>query len=511
MSIMKTILELSHTEARSYFLKQENYCSIKLPPYFDFQSLLNELSKKIGCKPLGDLNKNLSLAKKDKKIEYYPENNENVNYTIYTNKDGQLAWRPLQLINPVIYVCLVHSITEENNWKAITDRFKKFCKNENIICSSIPIVKVENNNDETKTKDTILNWWQEIEQESIESALDFSCMLNTDIVDCYGSIYTHSIPWALHSKKVAKEKRTDKKLIGNNVDSLIQSMSYSQTNGIPQGSVLMDFIAEMVLGYADILLSEKIAEYDKIGEYKILRYRDDYRIFTKTQEDAVKIVKLLSEVLQGLNFKINSQKTFISNNIIKDSVKPDKLYWNESKQGEKTLQKHLLLIYSLAEKHPNSGSLSKALDKFHNRIHPLSIFKDENVKILCSILIEIACKNPRTYPIICACLGKILSVEVNQEFKEKIYSSIKVKGTQIPNVGHLEIWLQRLTVKENKGEKYDEKLCKKVYKPKTEIWNNVWLRKEFKDIFNKHSIINHEKIEKMPSTIEPKEVKVFDY
>jgi hypothetical protein len=34
-------------------------------------------------------------------------------------------------------------------------------------------------------------------------------------------------------------------------------MRHGQTNGIPQGSVLMDFIAEMVLGYADTLITKK--------------------------------------------------------------------------------------------------------------------------------------------------------------------------------------------------------------------------------------------------------------
>lgn len=35
-------------------------------------------------------------------------------------------------------------------------------------------------------------------------------------------------------------------------------MQYGQTNGIPQGSVLFDFIAEIVLGYADLLLYEDL-------------------------------------------------------------------------------------------------------------------------------------------------------------------------------------------------------------------------------------------------------------
>ena len=32
-------------------------------------------------------------------------------------------------------------------------------------------------------------------------------MLRTDILDFYGSVYTHSIPWALHTKEVAKKNR----------------------------------------------------------------------------------------------------------------------------------------------------------------------------------------------------------------------------------------------------------------------------------------------------------------
>jgi hypothetical protein len=60
----------------------------------------------------------------------------------------------------------------------------------------------------------------------------------------------------------------------------MQGMNYGQTNGIPQGSVLMDFIAEMVLGYIDERLSECL---DKNMNYHIIRYRDDYRIFTNNK------------------------------------------------------------------------------------------------------------------------------------------------------------------------------------------------------------------------------------
>ena len=62
----------------------------------------------------------------------------------------------------------------------------------------------------------------------------------------------------MHTKETAKKDRNKKELIGNSIDRNIQSMQYGQTNGIPQGSTLMDFIAEMVLGYIDLELSEAI-------------------------------------------------------------------------------------------------------------------------------------------------------------------------------------------------------------------------------------------------------------
>ena len=73
-------------------------------------------------------------------------------------------------------------------------------------------------------------------------------------------------------------------------------MSYGQTNGIPQGSTLMDFIAEILLGYADCLLYNKLKE-KKISDYRILRYRDDYRIFVHSSQEGELVVKVLTETL----------------------------------------------------------------------------------------------------------------------------------------------------------------------------------------------------------------------
>jgi hypothetical protein len=498
---MKTILELNHSEARQFFLKQESYCSIELPEYFVFNKLLSNISAAIS----GSLSSNQLKEAKSR---------DDLNYTFYYNKDGKFAWRPLQIINPAIYVYLVHKITTQDNWEFMVKRFNKFQENQQIKCYSIPSESEEENKSDKANQ--VTNWWNTIEQQSLELALQYEQFLNTDITDCYGSIYTHTITWALHDKEtvkkdvVAGKKSKPQIYIGNDIDITLQSMQYAQTNGIPQGSVLMDFIAEMVLGYADLLLSNKIQEA-KIEEYQILRYRDDYRIFTNSQEDTHKIAKFLTEVLIGLNLKLNSNKTFTSTDIIQDAVKPDKLYWLGSKKGEKTLQKTLLLIHSLAKKYPNSGSVVRTLSDFQKRLYKMKDEKieRENLQVLISIVVDLAYKNPKTYPMATAVLSKLLSHFENDEIITMI-SSIETKFNKIPNVGHLQIWLQRLTIKIDQSKEYTEKLCQKVLDNRIQIWNIDWLNDKIKKIVTNTQIIDTGCIYNMDFIMTPEEVQLFN-
>ncbi|GAW90765.1 hypothetical protein FPS14_contig00104-0004 [Flavobacterium psychrophilum] len=241
---MKQILELNNTDAKTLFLKEESYSNISLPDYFSFQELLDKLDKELTNKNLSDLR-----TKSPRESDY-------VNYKLLSNKDGKFAWRPFQLINPAIYVSLVNTITETTNWNLLKKDLKIF-KKQKIECHSLPAIS--ETIDKTNKSAQILNWWQMIEQKSIGLALDFKYVLHSDIADCYSSIYTHSIPWAIHTKEKSKINRKNS-LLGNAIDNHLQDMSYGQTNGIPQGSVLMDFIAEIVLGYVDLLLTEQLKE-----------------------------------------------------------------------------------------------------------------------------------------------------------------------------------------------------------------------------------------------------------
>jgi len=115
---MKSILEFSHTEARTYFLKEQSYFNFDLPNYFKFQSVIDTISNRIEGYLLSDFY-NSYLTGEGKQKATYPCDYEDVNYRFLNNKDGKFAWRPFQLIHPAIYVSLVHKMTEEANWNFI--------------------------------------------------------------------------------------------------------------------------------------------------------------------------------------------------------------------------------------------------------------------------------------------------------------------------------------------------------------------------------------------------------
>ena len=492
---MKTIIDLNETEAREFLLKEKNYVNFELPTYFSFENLLNLIDTELRGKRLSDY--------KTQNPRYL----DDVNYNILNNKDGKYAWRPFQLINPVIYVSLVDCITKKENWNIIKERFTAFQSNKNIECYSLP--SISESTEKTDNEAQIFTWWQMIEQKSITLSLDYKYLLQTDITDCYGSIYTHTISWALHKKEEAKKKenRTKLSLIGVVIDNHLQDMCFGQTNGIPQGSTLMDFIAEMVLGYVDELLTNKINQLG-ITDYKILRYRDDYRIFTNNPFEAEQITKILSEILTELGLKLNVSKTEASDNVIKSSIKPDKRYWIVNKRITENKQKWLIQLFLLSENFPNSGTLDTQMKEFL-KVLEKSKKRDDNVESLISLVTEITCRNPRVVPSAIGILSLLFLQIENEADKKIILNRVYKKFQQIPNSSFLKVWLQRLTFKIDETIIYDETICKLITESNVQLWNMDWVNIKLKEKIKQTPVIDKSKLEVMTEVISQIEVETI--
>ncbi len=504
---METILSLSASKALKYFMTSEVYCSIELPPYFDFQQILDFVKDKIENTDLSQC----TVSSKTRISDY-----NQINYKLLANKNGSYSFRTLQITNPFLYYFFIREITRTNNWKMIIQRFK-FFEDKHIEVSSIPVI---NKPGENLKETAIKNWITNLEQRSIELSLKYKYLFKTDITNCYPSIYTHSIEWAMDGKEVAKATIVQKKkstTFGALIDTYIQSLQSGQTNGIPQGSGLYDFIAEIVLGYSDRLLADKL-QAENINDYKILRYRDDYRIFSNSKDELIKISIILQKTLADLNFQMNPDKTVLSEDIINDAIKKDKMYCISNlpiyKNGNSifnTFEKELLYILQIAYKFPNSGSVCRLMNQFTTRLFSTNKI-NENITALIAILTQITLKSPKSYKETIAGISHLLQFIPKENEKKMLLNDILEKFKQLPNTGDIEIWLQRISYlfdSPKKPCKYKEALCQIVHGKDIALWNFSWLKPElFKD-FPIKSICNKKILKGMTPYIQIKEYSIF--
>lgn len=127
-------------------------------------------------------------------------------------------------------------------------------------------------------------------------------LLRADISRFYPSVYTHSIPWALHGKEYSKQHKFDP-ILGNQLDKLVQNCQYGQTNGIPIGPDTSLLIAETLLSKVDA----ELAKLSIAG----LRYVDDYELVFDDQAQALVGLSVFQEVLLSFELHLNPAKTRI--------------------------------------------------------------------------------------------------------------------------------------------------------------------------------------------------------
>ena len=552
------IIELSTKDALDALMSNDFYCTTELPEYFDFSGVLKYATDSIGDKSLDECIND----------DRHPESVQGVNLDVITNKDGRYAVRPLTLANPFLYYMLARDICNEKAWTAIKECFKLYT-HEHITACAIPMVKVDDKPEPFKGATSILNWWNSMEQRSIELSLKYRYMFMTDITNCFGQINPESIAWAL-ARKDTPYQTDDNYALASSIQRYLRAMQEGKNIGIPQGSSLFSLIAEIILGYTDMLLAQEIAneqENDNLPkelEYEVLRYVDDYRIFCNDRDALDKISFMLQHILERFNFRMNSSKTRTSTELITDSIKADKAFniFNtpiESKQIYKDedgherkergydfdgFQKHLLFIYEFSRRFPNSGQLVTQLEAFSKRIDEQLSTKTrtyeettidldsgkttkekktkelkghlwENISAMVAIAVEIAANNLRAANNALKIASQLLSDmrKEDAEKKSEIIDLIYRKLIRIPNSAFLQVWVQNITHPTDDwsvGDIYDMPLCKVVAKQPVMLWNNNWLNADIAAAFPQDSIVDRDVLAKTGQVITFKAKRQYD-
>lgn len=548
----KNILTLNHEEAMDFFMKSEQYHGFELPEYFTFDEVLRYVRERVGSTPYeGCVQKDIS-----------PESLSDVNLDILLNKDGRYAVRPIILANPFLYYFLVREVCCENNWQVIKDLFEKF-NVPHITSCAIPVIPNEKEPFHKAT--TINNWWNSMEQRSIELSLEYRYMFVTDITNCYGSVNPQTFDWAFMLKGTSYEKGYDS-VIAKNIRSYLRAFQQGRNIGIPQGSAIFDFVGEIILGYSDLLLHEalleKAKEYEEQGktfpDYEIIRYRDDYRIFCSNKDALEDISYTLQKVLERLNFRMNSQKTKISESIVTDAVKSDKLAYiyntpifNKKGVDFDSYEKHLLYILMFARQYPDSGSVKIMLSDIDKRIeewlHPqgekkktdgivwgdvelsedghlvkadskktqaVNFIPGGSIRAMSAICIQIALENVGCVHYALRIVSRMIDSLKDMKEKQSIIDLVYNRLCNQPNSDYNQLWLQNMTYiqdKKNEASSYSLRLCQLVAgKNVHALWNNEWLNSELAENLPYDSIVNKETLKKVTPVIMFRETRAYN-
>jgi hypothetical protein len=181
-----------------------------------------------------------------------------------------------------------------------------------------------------------------------------------DVANFYGTIYTHSIPWALHTKDIAKKNRGDLSLLGNAIDVYVRNGQDGQTVGLPAGPDTSFLVGEMILTSVDLELGQSC--HDLIG----FRFYDDYELVCRNETSAREVRANLQSCLSEYELSLNQRKT----RIVRLPCEIDHTWLTTLRQfrlPDKVKREELVdfvnTVFPLAKKYPNDPVLRYALVK----------------------------------------------------------------------------------------------------------------------------------------------------
>ncbi|MCF6776229.1 RNA-directed DNA polymerase [Thiotrichales bacterium 19X7-9] len=136
-----------------------------------------------------------------------------------------------------------------------------------------------------------------------ELLINKNYMVKADISNCFGSIYTHAIAWAIVGKNQAKTSKNKNNHWYNELDRATQQLNHNETHGILVGSHSSNIISEIILTAIDYEMYNK--------KYRYVRYIDDYSCYVKDRNQADEFLIDLSAELKKMGLNLNHKKTKI--------------------------------------------------------------------------------------------------------------------------------------------------------------------------------------------------------
>jgi hypothetical protein len=202
-----------------------------------------------------------------------------------------LSTRPLSIPHPTPYAHLCKILAE--NEKSITEQVDIYNNPHSLIkptehqCGKLIIMDYE---DPIQKSERLIN-----------QSFGKRFRVQTDITNCFPSIYTHAIPWALMGLDHSKKNKAGN-LWFNKIDAAYRNIRRGETQGVGIGPAASNIVSEIILTRIDETLSKKYDHY---------RYIDDYTCYCESHELAIQFINDLDAELRKYKLSLNTRKTNI--------------------------------------------------------------------------------------------------------------------------------------------------------------------------------------------------------
>ena len=228
-------------------------------------------------------------------------------YITYNSMRNINIPRIMGIPNPIQYEILCRTL--KDNWLDIQQHFQDNTISQPYKISRIHIRKIYDK--ETHERKPYLfemnynNWRTDGTPENdllVQLPSTARYVVHTDISTFFPSIYSHSLPWALVGKEVAKADRSKRKWF-NKLDSACQNVKYGETHGLLIGPHTSNLISEVILVVVDKILYE--------AGFHFVRHVDDYDCYVDSYEKAQQFLTRLDYELRKFDLPLNYKKTKI--------------------------------------------------------------------------------------------------------------------------------------------------------------------------------------------------------
>lgn len=254
----------------------------------------------------------------------------NAGYIKYEGMRDINVPRYFSIPNPFVYHTQCATLRDE--WDKIQKYFAEKTKGDKYKISRIHIRKIVGQKalQAKDSYDNNLNNEQNIEKHLFEmnhkpykqdgSPEQSFCIgkrykVKADISNCFPSIYTHAIPWAIFGKNQAKEEKNTKNF-ANKLDETTRQLNNNESIGILIGPHSSNLISEIIL----------VAIDTELKKYNYVRNIDDYTCYTESRRGGTIYIKpfAVSQKIQPIPQPQKNANTRTSASIRRRLVKATK-------------------------------------------------------------------------------------------------------------------------------------------------------------------------------------------